>query len=51
LCRDGGELYRYLTTEVAAIAEIRTCETVPVLHRVKQAVSLVDGHVLGGPVI
>ncbi|RSM61899.1 AsnC family protein [Actinoplanes sp. ATCC 53533] len=51
LCRDAEELYRYLTTEVAAIPEIRTCETVPVRNRVKHAVSLVDGGVLGGPVI
>lgn len=51
LCRDAEELYRYLTTEVAAIPEIRTCETVPVRNRVKHAVSLVDGGVLGGPVV
>jgi DNA-binding Lrp family transcriptional regulator len=51
LCRDAEELYRYLTTEVAAIAEVRSCETVPVLTRVKLAVSLVDGGVLGGPVL
>ncbi|WP_433719982.1 Lrp/AsnC family transcriptional regulator [Actinoplanes sp. CA-051413] len=51
LCRDAEELYRYLTTEVAAIPEIRTCETVPVLSRVKHAVSLVDGGVLGEPVL
>ena len=51
LCRDAEELYRYLTTEVAAISEIRTCETVPIQSRVKHAVSLVDGGVLGGPVV
>ncbi|MFB9361623.1 AsnC family transcriptional regulator [Actinoplanes nipponensis] len=51
LCRDAGELYRYLTTEVAAIPEIRSCETVPVQNRVKHAVSLVDGGVLGAPVV
>ena len=51
LCRDAEELYRYLTTEVAAIGEIRTCETVPVQSRVKHAVSLVEGGVLGGPVV
>ncbi|MFI7547793.1 Lrp/AsnC family transcriptional regulator [Actinoplanes sp. NPDC049599] len=51
LCRDAQELYRYLTTEVAAIPEIRTCETVPVQSRVKHAVSIVDGGVLGGPVL
>ena len=51
LCRDAEELYRLLTTEVAAIPEIRTCETVPLQSRVKHAVSLVDGGVLGGPVV
>ena len=51
LCRDAEELYRYLTTEVAAISEIQTCETVPVQSRIKHAVSLVDGGVLSGPVI
>jgi DNA-binding Lrp family transcriptional regulator len=51
LCRDAEELYRYLTTEVAAIPEIRTCETVPVQSRVKHAVSLVDGGILGAPVV
>jgi DNA-binding Lrp family transcriptional regulator len=51
LCRDAAELYRYLTTEVAAIGEIRNCETVPVQSRFKHAVSLVDGGVLSGPVV
>jgi DNA-binding Lrp family transcriptional regulator len=51
LCRDAEELYQYLTTEVAAIPEIRTCETVPVQNRVKHAVSLVNRGVLGGPVV
>ncbi|MET8151241.1 Lrp/AsnC family transcriptional regulator [Actinoplanes sp. NPDC049668] len=51
LCRDAGELYRYLTTDVAAIPEVRTCETVPIFTRVKHAMSLVDGGVLRGPVV
>ncbi|MET0496604.1 MAG: AsnC family transcriptional regulator [Actinoplanes sp.] len=51
LCEDAAALYGYLTTEVAAIPEVRTCETVPLLTRVKQAMSLVDGGVLRGPVI
>jgi DNA-binding Lrp family transcriptional regulator len=51
LCEDAAALYGYLTTEVAAIPEVRTCETVPLLTRVKQAISLVDGGVLRGPVI
>ncbi|AGZ44425.1 Lrp/AsnC family transcriptional regulator [Actinoplanes friuliensis] len=50
LCRDAESLYRYLTTEVAAIPEIRTCETIPLQARMKQAMSLVDGGVLRGPV-
>ncbi|AGL19471.1 AsnC family transcriptional regulator [Actinoplanes sp. N902-109] len=48
---DAGALYRYLTTEVAAIAEVQNCEAVPLLTRVKQAVTLVDGGVLRGPVV
>jgi len=50
LCTDAAALYRYLTTEVAAIAEVRTCEVVPRLSRVKQAMCLVDGGILRGPV-
>ncbi|MFI5937118.1 AsnC family transcriptional regulator [Actinoplanes sp. NPDC051494] len=50
LCTDAAALYRYLTTEVAAISEVRTCEVVPRLNRVKQAISLVDGGILRGPV-
>jgi DNA-binding Lrp family transcriptional regulator len=36
-CRDAAELYRYLTTKMAAVDGIRTVETVPQLTRVKQA--------------
>jgi hypothetical protein len=36
-CRDAAELYRYLTTTMAAVDGIRTVETVPQLTRVKQA--------------
>ncbi|WP_344572162.1 Lrp/AsnC family transcriptional regulator [Winogradskya humida] len=49
LSTDAAALYDYLTTEVAAIPEVRNCETVPVLTRVKQAVSLVDNGILRGP--
>jgi DNA-binding Lrp family transcriptional regulator len=51
LFADAGALYRYLTTEVAAIAEVQNCEAVPLLTRVKQAVSLVDGGMLRSPVV
>jgi DNA-binding Lrp family transcriptional regulator len=37
LCADPAELYRYITTKVAAIEGVRTLETVPQLTRVKQA--------------
>lgn len=44
VCSDAQALYRYITTKIAAIDEVRTLETVPMLTRVKQAVSLVkDG--------
>ncbi|WP_306216295.1 Lrp/AsnC family transcriptional regulator [Actinoplanes sp. RD1] len=51
LCPDAPALYRYLTTEIAAIAEVHTCEAVPVFTRVKQAVSLVENGILRGPVV
>lgn len=50
LCRDANELYHYLTTEVAAIPQVQNCESLPRFTRVKQAVSLVDGDVLRGPI-
>jgi DNA-binding Lrp family transcriptional regulator len=37
LCASPAELYRYITTKVAAIEGVRTVETVPQLMRVKQA--------------
>ncbi|WP_305786703.1 Lrp/AsnC family transcriptional regulator [Symbioplanes lichenis] len=51
LCPDAPALYRYLTTDIAAIAEVHTCEAVPVFTRVKQAVSLVENGILRGPVV
>ena len=49
LCRDAQALYRYLTTKIAAIEEIRTVETVPQLSRVKQAYFLVENGLLKDP--
>ncbi|GGL19880.1 Lrp/AsnC family transcriptional regulator [Mangrovihabitans endophyticus] len=49
LCRDAPSLYRYLTTDVAGIDEVRTLETVPVLTRVKQARFLVENGLLKDP--
>ncbi|WP_067502686.1 Lrp/AsnC family transcriptional regulator [Actinoplanes sp. TFC3] len=51
LFTDAGALYRYLTTEVAAITEVQHCEAMPQLTRVKQAVSLVDRGLLRSPVV
>lgn len=49
VCRDAEALYRYLTTKVAAIEEVRTLETVPLLTRVKQAHFLVENGLLRDP--
>lgn len=49
LCRDADALYRYLTTKIAAIKEVRTLETVPLLNRVKQAHYLVENGRLKDP--
>ncbi len=37
LCRDTGELYRYLTTRVAALPGVRTMESAPRIRHVKGA--------------
>ncbi|WP_268249851.1 Lrp/AsnC family transcriptional regulator [Streptomyces albospinus] len=37
LCRDTGELYRYLTTRVAALPGVRTMESAPSIRHVKGA--------------
>jgi len=42
LCASPAELYRYITTKVAAIEGVRTVETVPQLARVKQAFFLLE---------
>jgi DNA-binding Lrp family transcriptional regulator len=49
LCTDPAELYRYITTKVAAIEGVRTVETVPQLTRVKQAFFLVENGRLRDP--
>jgi DNA-binding Lrp family transcriptional regulator len=49
VCRDASALYQYLTTKVAAIEEVRTLETVPLLTRVKQAYFRVDNGLLREP--
>lgn len=49
VCRDAAALYHYLTTRVAAIEEVRTIETVPLLTRVKQAYFRVDNGLLREP--
>ena len=40
-CRDSNDLYRYVTTKVGALPEIRQAEIVPTLRRVKQAGTMV----------
>jgi DNA-binding Lrp family transcriptional regulator len=49
LCADPGELYRYITTKVAAIEGVRTVETVPQLLQAKQAFFLVENGRLRDP--
>jgi DNA-binding Lrp family transcriptional regulator len=49
VCRDAQALYRYVTTKVAAIPEVRTLEIVPLLTRVKQAHFLVENGLLREP--
>jgi len=50
-CTDAEALYRYLTTKVAAIEEVRSVETVPLLTRFKQTYFLVKNDVLTDPVV
>jgi DNA-binding Lrp family transcriptional regulator len=42
-CRDLDELYEYVTTKIAAIDGVQSMEISPVLRRLKQAGTLVDG--------
>jgi DNA-binding Lrp family transcriptional regulator len=49
LCPDPTDLYRYITTKVAAIEGVRTVETVPQLTRLKQAFFRVENGRLREP--
>ena len=49
MCRDSEALYEYVTTKVSAVAGVRQLEISPVLSRVKQAGSLMDGQHLATP--
>jgi DNA-binding Lrp family transcriptional regulator len=51
VCRDAEALYRYITTKVAAIDEVRTLETVPLMTRVKQQHFLLQNGILRDPII
>jgi DNA-binding Lrp family transcriptional regulator len=48
-CRDSGTLYEYVTTKISAAAGVRQLEISPVLNRIKQAGSLMDGPRLATP--
>jgi DNA-binding Lrp family transcriptional regulator len=50
-CRDLDELYRYVTTKIAALEGIHDFELSPVLRRVKQAGALTAGDRLAQPVL
>lgn len=49
VCRDSEALYEYVTTKISAAAGVRQLEISPVLTRVKQAGSLMDGLRLATP--
>jgi DNA-binding Lrp family transcriptional regulator len=49
VCRDSEALYEYVTTRISAAAGVRQLEISPVLSRVKQAGSLMDGLHLATP--
>jgi len=51
VCRDSEALYEYVTTKISAAAGVRQLEISPVLSRIKQAGSLMDGQRLAIPVI
>ena len=50
-CRDLDELYRYVTDKIGAIEGIAALEISPVLRRLKQAGTLVDGDRLADPAV
>ena len=49
MCRDVEALYEYVTTKISAAAGVRQLEISPVLSRIKQAGSLMDGQRLATP--
>ena len=49
VCRDTKALYRYVTTKVSAISGVRQLEISPVLRRVKQAGTWMEGPRLASP--
>jgi DNA-binding Lrp family transcriptional regulator len=49
VCRDSEALYEYVTTKISAAAGVRQLEISPVLSRIKQAGSLMDGLRLATP--
>jgi DNA-binding Lrp family transcriptional regulator len=49
VCRNSEALYEYVTTKVSAVAGVRQLEISPVLSRLKQAGSLMDGQRLATP--
>ena len=49
VCRDSEALYEYVTTKISAAAGVRQLEISPVLSRIKQAGSLMDGPRLATP--
>jgi DNA-binding Lrp family transcriptional regulator len=50
VCRDTSELYAYLSQEIGAIAAVRATELSPVIRRVKQSGSILQGSRLPPPV-
>jgi len=49
VCRDGDDLYGYVTAKLGAIEGIGHVEISPVLRRVKQAGTIMDGIRLPNP--
>jgi DNA-binding Lrp family transcriptional regulator len=43
ICRDSADLYRYVTTRISALPQITQLEISPLVRRVKQAGTLVEG--------
>jgi DNA-binding Lrp family transcriptional regulator len=48
-CRSLDELYRYVTERLGALDGVQTVEVLPILQRIKQAGTLVDGDRLAPP--